>query len=190
MRPATPKDDKVARSLLCNDCGKRFRSQAHAELHASKTEHIHFAEDENSAEDGGDEYLFTERARYPDSLEDDLMRVIVKLHEPVCLKTLALLRTGITQNMIDQTLVEQLKLVPTPTTRTVEESLDGYGYKIYGEHVLEVTVADHDGDVRTFKLSFLAAYIKEDMIFGTQWMKEAGTVLDLRQGVFYWNGNQ
>ena len=26
-----------AMSLLCNDCGKKFRSQAQAEFHASKT---------------------------------------------------------------------------------------------------------------------------------------------------------
>lgn len=33
-----------ARSLVCNECGKRFRSQAQAEYHASKTEHVDFAE--------------------------------------------------------------------------------------------------------------------------------------------------
>lgn len=33
-----------AKSLLCNDCGKRFRSQAQAEFHASKTEHMNFSE--------------------------------------------------------------------------------------------------------------------------------------------------
>ncbi|KAK4982381.1 hypothetical protein LTR66_009308, partial [Elasticomyces elasticus] len=33
-----------ARSLVCNDCGKKFRSTAQAEYHASKTEHTNFAE--------------------------------------------------------------------------------------------------------------------------------------------------
>ena len=33
-----------ARSLLCKDCGKKFRSQAQAEFHASKTEHMNFEE--------------------------------------------------------------------------------------------------------------------------------------------------
>lgn len=33
-----------ARSLVCNDCGKKFRSQAQAEFHASKTQHVDFAE--------------------------------------------------------------------------------------------------------------------------------------------------
>lgn len=35
---------EIAQSLLCNDCGKKFRSQAQAEFHASKTQHVDFAE--------------------------------------------------------------------------------------------------------------------------------------------------
>lgn len=33
-----------AKSLLCKDCGKKFRTQAQAEFHASKTEHMNFEE--------------------------------------------------------------------------------------------------------------------------------------------------
>ncbi|KAL4927201.1 uncharacterized protein BDV17DRAFT_134218 [Aspergillus undulatus] len=33
-----------ARSLVCNECGKKFRSHAQAEFHASKTEHVDFSE--------------------------------------------------------------------------------------------------------------------------------------------------
>ncbi|KAJ5556496.1 hypothetical protein N7513_002333 [Penicillium frequentans] len=33
-----------ARSLVCNDCGKKFRSHAQAEFHASKSEHVDFSE--------------------------------------------------------------------------------------------------------------------------------------------------
>lgn len=33
-----------ARSLVCNECGKKFRSHAQAEFHASKSEHVDFAE--------------------------------------------------------------------------------------------------------------------------------------------------
>lgn len=33
-----------ARSLVCNECGKKFRSQAQAEFHATKTEHTDFSE--------------------------------------------------------------------------------------------------------------------------------------------------
>jgi hypothetical protein len=32
------------RSLVCNECGKKFRSHAQAEYHASKTEHVDFSE--------------------------------------------------------------------------------------------------------------------------------------------------
>lgn len=33
-----------ARSLVCNECGKKFRSHAQAEFHASKSEHVDFSE--------------------------------------------------------------------------------------------------------------------------------------------------
>lgn len=33
-----------ARSLVCNECGKQFRSHAQAEFHASKTQHVDFEE--------------------------------------------------------------------------------------------------------------------------------------------------
>ena len=35
--PPDLKPGEQARSLVCNECGKRFRSQAQAEFHASKT---------------------------------------------------------------------------------------------------------------------------------------------------------
>ncbi|KAF3491906.1 uncharacterized protein GIQ15_01423 [Arthroderma uncinatum] len=42
--PPALKPGEVAQSLVCNECGKRFRSQAQAEFHASKTEHVDFSE--------------------------------------------------------------------------------------------------------------------------------------------------
>ncbi len=35
--PPALQEGEVARSLICNECGKRFRSTAQAEFHASKT---------------------------------------------------------------------------------------------------------------------------------------------------------
>lgn len=32
------------RSLVCNECGKKFRSHAQAEFHASKSQHVDFSE--------------------------------------------------------------------------------------------------------------------------------------------------
>ncbi|KAI9789706.1 MAG: hypothetical protein M1816_005881 [Peltula sp. TS41687] len=42
--PPSLKPGEEARSLVCNECGKKFRSQAQAEFHASKTEHVDFSE--------------------------------------------------------------------------------------------------------------------------------------------------
>ena len=44
--PADPmlQPGETAKSLICNDCGKKFRSQVQAEFHASKTEHENFSE--------------------------------------------------------------------------------------------------------------------------------------------------
>lgn len=42
--PPALKPGEEARSLVCNDCGKKFRSQGQAEFHASKTQHVDFAE--------------------------------------------------------------------------------------------------------------------------------------------------
>ena len=38
------KPGEEAQSLVCNDCGRKFRSQAQAEFHASKSGHVDFAE--------------------------------------------------------------------------------------------------------------------------------------------------
>ena len=37
-------DGDVANSLLCKECGKKFRGQAQAEFHASKSGHVDFEE--------------------------------------------------------------------------------------------------------------------------------------------------
>ncbi|KAK5162539.1 ubiquitin-related domain-containing protein [Cryomyces antarcticus] len=42
--PPAPNPGEEAKSLVCNDCGKKFRSVAQAEFHASKTEHVNFGE--------------------------------------------------------------------------------------------------------------------------------------------------
>lgn len=42
--PAALKPGEEAQSLVCNECRKKFRSQAQAEFHASKTQHVDFAE--------------------------------------------------------------------------------------------------------------------------------------------------
>jgi len=38
------KEGEEPRSLVCNECGKKLRSHAQAEFHASKTQHVDFSE--------------------------------------------------------------------------------------------------------------------------------------------------
>ncbi|KAL4889036.1 hypothetical protein BDV59DRAFT_187415 [Aspergillus ambiguus] len=42
--PPALQPGEEARSLVCNECGKKFRSQAQAEFHASKSQHTDFSE--------------------------------------------------------------------------------------------------------------------------------------------------
>lgn len=42
--PEALKEGEVAKSLVCEECGKRFRSDAQAEFHASKSGHQNFAQ--------------------------------------------------------------------------------------------------------------------------------------------------
>ena len=44
IQPAARAAGEEARSLICNECGKRFRSKEQAEFHAQKTQHVDFAE--------------------------------------------------------------------------------------------------------------------------------------------------
>jgi len=44
VEPPALKEGEVAKSMVCEECGKRFRSVAQAEFHASKTEHTNFSE--------------------------------------------------------------------------------------------------------------------------------------------------
>ena len=37
IEPPALKDGEVAKSMVCNECGKKFRSVAQAEFHASRT---------------------------------------------------------------------------------------------------------------------------------------------------------
>lgn len=44
IESAAPAAGEEARSLVCNECGKKFRSKEQAEFHAQKTQHVDFAE--------------------------------------------------------------------------------------------------------------------------------------------------
>ena len=42
--PPALKDGEEAQSLVCNDCGKKFRSSAQASFHGEKSGHLNFSE--------------------------------------------------------------------------------------------------------------------------------------------------
>jgi len=44
IEAAPLKDGEVAQSLVCDDCGKKFRSMAQAQAHGERTEHANFSE--------------------------------------------------------------------------------------------------------------------------------------------------
>ncbi|TAQ91518.1 hypothetical protein B7494_g224 [Chlorociboria aeruginascens] len=44
IEPPALKEGEIAKSMVCDECGKKFRSMAQAEFHAEKTEHTNFSE--------------------------------------------------------------------------------------------------------------------------------------------------
>ncbi|MCJ1260908.1 hypothetical protein MMC22_000772 [Lobaria immixta] len=44
IEPVAPAAGEEARSLVCHECGKKFKSKEQAEFHAQKTQHVDFAE--------------------------------------------------------------------------------------------------------------------------------------------------
>lgn len=150
-----------------------------------------FAEDEDSG------YLHTERARLQ-SLQQPLdetgiylPRAIVKLHQPVHLKALALLRTGIGANVISQKLVRQLNLNPSPTTQTVCDPASGGLLMVHGALCLTLTMADTTREERTFDgVPFLAVDLYcEEMVLGTPFLCTAGLELSVPKRAICWSEN-
>jgi len=93
-----------AKSLICNDCGKKFRSTAQAEFHAGKTQHTNFAE---STEEIAPLTEDEKRAK----LEELRLRLAEK-------------RKGATeQDKIDQKRNEQIRLKATKEQSDAKEEL-------------------------------------------------------------------
>ena len=141
-------------------------------------------------------YLETERARLErlqqplDEPDIYLPRAIVKLHQPVHLKVLALLRTGVGANLMSQKLVRQLNLSPSPTTWTKCEPIDGHTLVVYGELRLKFTMVDTTGEERSFNVPFLAVDLYgEEMVLGMSFLCGAGLNLSIRRRACYWSAN-
>lgn len=134
-----------------------------------------------------EDYLSTERVQQRQSInQDGVIRCIVKLDQPIHLKALALVRSGLGHNLINHKLAQQLNLTSSATTETQMDPITGDEPKIYGQHTLEVVVADHAGVTRNFNITFLETDLVEDMIFGMDWLMLANPTLDFRDRSLHW----
>ena len=102
--PPALKAGEVARSLVCSDCNKKFRSQAQAEFHASKSGHENFAE---STED------------IAPLTEEEKKQKLAELREKMREK-----REKISvQDKADQKRNEQIRMKSTKETQDIKEEL-------------------------------------------------------------------
>ena len=113
-------------------------------------------------------------------------RVIAKVQQPLKIHALALLRSGVYHNLINQKLVRQLQMVPSTTTETRPDPFTGDDLKLHGVHTLTFTVADHAGDERNFEIPFLVTEMEEDLVFGLEWLQLANPDCDFGKKTFHW----
>ena len=141
------------------------------------------------AETSSEEYPSTERVTQREQIggeKKSTIRVIAKIQQPVCVQALALLRNGIFHNLISQTLVRQLNMVPSSTTETEQDPFTGDDLEIYGSHTLAMTVADNAGQAKSFEVQFLATDMKEDLVLGLEWFELADPDMMFSRRIFYW----
>lgn len=134
------------------------------------------------------QYPSTERVTQREQIgrEKSTIRVIANIQQPVCVQALALLRDGIFHNLISQTLVRQLNMVPSSTTETEQDPFTGDDLKIYGSHTVAMTVADNAGQAKTFEVPFSATDMKEDLVLGLEWFEFADPDVVFWRRIFYW----
>ena len=138
--------------------------------------------------------LLTERARLqqkvgPQIGRHGLMRSIVKFHDPVHLKVLALLPSNTARagnNLINYKLVQQLNLTHEVERENCEVDRRICRVTIYGQLLLNFKVTDRDGVERSFDDIFLVADIAEDIVFGMDWLDSTKPVIDLIKKDFHW----
>jgi hypothetical protein len=102
--PPALQPGEEAHSLVCEDCGKKFRSQAQAEWHASKTEHTNFAES-------------TEEIK--PLTEEEKKQRLAELKEKMAAKKAAQAE----QDKIDRKKNEQIRMKSTKETQNIKEEL-------------------------------------------------------------------
>ncbi|KAF2642428.1 hypothetical protein P280DRAFT_264914 [Massarina eburnea CBS 473.64] len=102
--PPALQPGEEAQSLVCNDCGKKFRSQAQAEWHASKTEHVNFSES-------------TEEIK--PLTEEEKKQRLAELKERLAAKK----ATQADQDKIDRKKNEQIRMKSTKESHDIKEEL-------------------------------------------------------------------
>ncbi|KAF1960112.1 hypothetical protein CC80DRAFT_438630 [Byssothecium circinans] len=102
--PPALQPGEEAHSLVCDDCGKKFRSQAQAEFHASKTEHTNFSE--------------STEAIKPLTEEEKAQR-LAELKEKLAAKK----ATQAEQDKIDRKKNEQIRMKATKESHDIKEEL-------------------------------------------------------------------
>lgn len=102
--PPALQPGEEARSLVCDDCGKRFRSTAQAEFHASKSGHENFSES-------------TEEIK-PLTEEEKKQKL-----EELRLKLEAKRATQAEQDKIDRKKNEQIRMKATKESQDIKEEL-------------------------------------------------------------------
>lgn len=102
--PPELKPGEVAQSLLCEDCGKKFRSQAQAEFHASKSGHMNFSES-------------TEEIK--PLTEEEKKQRLEEMKEKLAAKRVAQAE----QDKIDRKKNEQIRMKATKESQDIKEEL-------------------------------------------------------------------
>lgn len=102
--PPALKPGEEAHSLVCDDCGKKFRSQAQAEWHASKTEHTNFSES-------------TEEIK--PLTEEEKKQKLAELRERLVIKK----KAQEEQDKLDRKANEKIRMKATKESQDIKEEL-------------------------------------------------------------------
>lgn len=102
--PPALQPGETAQSLVCDDCGKKFRSQAQAEWHASKTEHTNFSES-------------TEEIK--PLTEEEKKQRLEELKEKLAAKK----KSQAEQDAVDRKKNEQIRMKATKESQDIKEEL-------------------------------------------------------------------
>ena len=124
------------------------------------------------------------------------MRFLVKLHQPVHIQALAVLRLDISENLISRQFARQLNLefLPVPINQSALNSVSPPPGSIRfikaEEHTLTLLVADCNGKERSYDIPFIASDIDDDIILGMKWLEMADITMNPSSKTFHWKTDE